>query len=308
MEVKTDSYDVGVIIGRFQVPELHEAHIDLIDSVLERHSKTIIILGVSPLPVTSQNPLDFQARVQMIHERYPQVLILPANDQPSDEAWSKLLDKQIEAVVSPGQTVCLYGSRDSFIAHYSGRYATVELLQERYISGTEIRKAIAAGATVSSADFRRGVTWASLGRFPVPYPTVDVAILDEECARVLLCRKPGRTSYQFIGGFADPKSPSWEADARREVDEEAHIAITDPLYVGSFPVDDWRYRGEADQVKTSFFAAKHLSGKPRADDDIEEVRWFDLRSHAPKIPILEGHRMMLEALKADPTLKGRLLC
>lgn len=309
MKTVTQAYDVGVIVGRFQVPELHEAHIDLINSVLERHSKTIIVLGLSPLPVTKQNPLDFQARLQMLTERFPTLVVIPLNDQPSDELWSKRLDQSIEALVSPGQTVALYGSRDSFIRHYHGRYDTVALLQESYISGTETRKQVAAGATVSSVDFRRGVVWASTGRFPVCYPTVDVAVLDQECKRVLLARKPGRALYQFIGGFADPSSPSFEADARREVSEEAHIEITYPVYIGSFPIDDWRYRGEVDQIKTSFFGAKLLYGQPRADDDIEEVRWFDLPlPDAPvKIPIFEGHRLLLKALIADPALKGRLL-
>lgn len=309
MKMATQTYDVGVIVGRFQVPELHEAHRDLITSVLDRHSKTIIVLGLSPLPVTKQNPLDFQARLQMLTEQFPRVVVVPLNDQPSDELWSKRLDQSIEALVSPGQTVALYGSRDSFMKHYHGRYDTVELLQESYISGTEMRNKVAAGATVSSVDFRRGVVWASTGRFPVCYPTVDVAVLDEGCKRVLLARKPGRTFYQFIGGFADPSSLSYEADARREVDEEAHIEITDPEYIGSYPVDDWRYRGEVDQIKTLFFGAKLLFGRPRADDDIEEVRWFDLPQPGDriKIPILDGHGPLLEALIADPTLKGRLL-
>ena len=34
--MKLKDYDIGVIIGRFQVDELHDAHVDLINEVLSR--------------------------------------------------------------------------------------------------------------------------------------------------------------------------------------------------------------------------------------------------------------------------------
>lgn len=39
--------DVGVIVGRFQVHQLHDAHIHLIKSVYDTHAHTIVVLGVS---------------------------------------------------------------------------------------------------------------------------------------------------------------------------------------------------------------------------------------------------------------------
>lgn len=293
---RTETYDVGVIVGRFQVPELHAAHVDLIESVCARHSKVIIVLGISPLHVTRQNPLDFEARKQMILERFPELTIVYNNDQPTDEAWSVNLDSVIGALVTPMQTVCLYGSRDSFITHYSGRYSTTELLQETYISGTETRNAVAAGRTASSPDFRRGVVWAAHGGFPTCFPTIDVAVLDERHERVLLARKPQETQHRFIGGFADPRSDSYEADVRREVDEEAHIAITDPKYLASFQIDDWRYRGELDVIKTLFFVAKLFSGRPTPDDDIEALQWFDLATLSPDRHIVPSHRPLAACL------------
>ncbi len=44
------------------------------------------------------------------------------------------------------------------------------------------------------------------------------------------------------------------------MEEEAGIAITDPEYMGSFVIDDWRYRGERDVIKTLLFRARLLSG------------------------------------------------
>ena len=119
--------------------------------------------------------------------------------------------------------------------------------------------------------------------------------LDEAEERVLLGRKPFEKEYRFVGGFADPRSVSYEQDARREVQEEAGVEITDPEYIGSFIVDDWRYRQEVDRIKTSFFKAKIVFGKPRAGDDVCEVRWFDIDTLKPSM-IVETHGILLEAL------------
>ena len=49
MKPKTNpSTDVGIIVGRFQVDELHDAHVDLIQYVFDQHPKVIIFLGLSP--------------------------------------------------------------------------------------------------------------------------------------------------------------------------------------------------------------------------------------------------------------------
>jgi len=70
MQIKLPTADVGVIIGRFQVAELHDGHHMIISSVLERHKKVLIFLGSTPdVLVTKQNPLDFLTRQQMIQEK-----------------------------------------------------------------------------------------------------------------------------------------------------------------------------------------------------------------------------------------------
>lgn len=41
--MKTKQTDIGIIIGRFQVDELSEAHFDLIETVTNNHPTTIIV-------------------------------------------------------------------------------------------------------------------------------------------------------------------------------------------------------------------------------------------------------------------------
>ena len=270
-QVDPSKFDVGIIVARFQVPDLTEAHIQLLDHVFEEHSKVIVFLGNSPLWATQRNPLDFQARKQMLLASYPELNVVFINDMNDDELWSKGLDKQIGSLIHPGQTAVLYGGRDSFIAHYSGKHPTIELEQESWYSGTALRKQVGGAGTKETSDFRRGVVWATLARYPTVYTTVDIAIFDD--TRILLGRKPNEKLFRLIGGFAEPDSPSFEADAIREVSEETGIEISRPEYIGSYKIDDWRYRQEVDKIKTLLFQARYIFGNPTPGDDIEEVRW-----------------------------------
>lgn len=266
--------DVGVIIGRFQVPNLHHGHIELIEHVCSLHKKVIIFLGLAHTKATKNNPLDFESRKQMILEKFPNVIVLYIKDCKEDEVWSKKVDEQISDITGPSQTVMLYGSRDSFISHYKGKRPTTELVQKVYTSGSEIRKDISR-TVMNTPEFRAGVVWATHNKFDTAYTTVDIAVVDFHRKRVLLARKPDEKKYRFIGGFSDTKSNSFEEDARREVMEEAHVELTDVKYIGSIKVPDWRYRAEKDVIKTLFFIGTYQHGMPKADDDIAEVRWFD---------------------------------
>jgi bifunctional NMN adenylyltransferase/nudix hydrolase len=164
-----------------------------------------------------------------------------------------------------------------------------------FISGNEIRKSISKKVK-NTAEFRAGVIWGAYNRYPTTFPTVDVAIFDNSFNRLLLGRKPKEEKYRFVGGFAEPHSESYEMDAVREVHEEAgDIEITPPVYIGSFKVDDWRYRNEVDKIKTLFFVTKVVFGTPKAGDDIVEVRWFEFDKFNPD-NLVDNHKKLWDAL------------
>jgi bifunctional NMN adenylyltransferase/nudix hydrolase len=312
MKERTERFDVGVIVGRFQVSELHSAHRALIDHVASQHDKVVIVLGLSPLFVTRENPLDFQARQQMLAEAYPEITVAYIKDVDSDRLWSKRLDEIIADVVHPGQSAVLYGGRDSFVEHYSGKLPVRELEQTEWVSGSEIRRGVARAKTRASGDFRAGVVWAAYARYPTAYPTVDVAILryrtkdapdggrrlsERVTIEVLLVRKPAEPLFRFVGGFAEPHSECFEDDARREVREETGVEIADLKYIGSARIDDWRYRPENDQIKTLFFRATHVFGSPNPqDDEIAEARWFPLAG-VRRTDVMPAHRGLLRMLR-----------
>jgi hypothetical protein len=116
--------EVGVIVGRYQVPELTEAHRILINAVIARHTQCILVIGISNKR-TPDNPLSYEERFEMIHEIFPSILIIPLADVTTDSQWSINLNNLIEACV-PKQPICLYGGRDSFIKSYSGKHKTFE--------------------------------------------------------------------------------------------------------------------------------------------------------------------------------------
>ena len=294
MKEKSD-FDVGVIVGRFQVPELHEAHKELIESVRARHPRVIVVLGMSVVQGTRNNPLDFAARKQMLQEVYPDVDVVYIKDAKSDEVWSKKLDEVVRDLVGPNLTAVLYGSRGSFISSYKGYHKTLELEATRFVSGTEVRSQIAKKAK-PSYDWRAGAIWQAFNQYKKVWATVDGAILCGD--EILLARKPGEKGYRFVGGFSDVNSASYEADIVREIKEETGLTVENPEYVGSFKIDEWRYRGEEDCVKTLLFAVECSPESKKASpaDDIEEVRWFKM-SELEYSDVEKEHRMLLEAAR-----------
>lgn len=290
-EKVTKATDVGVIVGRFQVNELHEAHIDLITSVLNKHDRVLVFLGNSTIRNTLNNPLDYRARRTMIADKFPTVEIHYINDNPSDTAWTKNLDKLIGEQLLPMQTVTLYGSRDSFLKCYSGKHNTCELEATTFISGTEVRRRVCNNYP-PTADYRAGMIAATAYRFPTAFQTVDIAVVNDK-GELLLARKPEEKKWRFIGGFSDPASVSLEEDAKREVQEEAGVEVGNITYLGSTLINDWRYRGEIDKIKTALFVAKYLFGKPEGADDVAEVKWVSI-NNLTKNDIVETHHILID--------------
>jgi bifunctional NMN adenylyltransferase/nudix hydrolase len=297
------TYDVGVLVARFQVHELHDAHKELIDFVRERHHKVLVVLGASEVRGTTNNPLDIHARKQLVLRDYPDVETAYIHDEEFDEPWSKKLDKIIADNCTPHQTVMLYGGRDSFVDHYKGKHPTTVLESDRVFSGTLLREEVGGRGAQADPQWRAGAIWQAFNRYPTAFPTVDVAIFNDDYTKLLLVRKPNEEQWRLPGGFVDPrKDPHLEAAARRESHEETGLDITDPEYITSRLVDDWRYRREQDKIMTALFGAKRLSGHVNPADDVAEAQWFETSTlsatRQDQMPVVEHHRpLVVEAIK-----------
>ena len=270
------SKDLGVVIGRFQIPELHEGHVGLLDEVARRHEQLLILVGHNTIRFNTDDPFPFHIRKQMLESRYPRATVLPLMDSPvSNEHWSSTVDSKVAIVSGNGKAV-LYGSRDSFIPKYSGRYPTEELTELQHVSATQVR-ALTGSMMVDDPLFRKGWLSAIHSQYVVTDPTVDMAIHTADFARVLLGRRGEGSPLRFFGGFVDPEDESYEMAAGRErVEEAMGIEVSVPEYIASQRIKDPRYGKSRYGVMTTFFAMEFKEGVPEAGDDMGLTLWCDL--------------------------------
>mgnify|MGYP001557762406 CR=1 FL=1 len=275
-DMKRKSDMTGVVVGRFQTSKLHMGHRSIIDYAISHHKNVLVVLGCAHKRSAKKNPLDYETRKLMIQRIYPEVRIVPLKDRGHDEIWSTDLDTLIDREF-PGSCAILYGSRDSFIPHYTGQHHCISPQYKKgcyaRFSATKLRNGDAQ-SPVDSEDFRKGVIYAISRLRPISYQTIDVAVLDYSERKVLLGGKQGEKALRFIGGFVDVEDESLEDAARRETYEETSgLGVDDFRGLGSYRIDDWRYRNTADKILTYFFAAQYIYGAPQASDDLERLEW-----------------------------------
>lgn len=289
--MKNTKKSVGVVVGRFQVPTLHRGHKHLLATASLAHDELLVVLGSAAFP-TPRNPLSFEMRRSLIHTHYPNATVLEIKDCRTYEEWAETLDRLISTQF-PKVTVVLYGSRDSFIPHYSGHYKTEEVEEVKGYSGTLMRAE--TSREPSTIGFRNGVIHGYNSRLAVTRPMVDMAVV--RGSEVLLGGKKADPAqlWRFPGGLVDQTDASLEAAAKRELSEEvSNIEVSDLTYVGSRQISDWRYHGTGERGLTTLFRAYYINGKPKAGDDLNRVAWKPLASFIDHL--VEEHKPLGEML------------
>jgi len=278
LNIQQPTADYGVIVGRFQVSQLTAAHHDLIAGVLQRHRQVLVIVGCTPGNLTNKaNPLSYAARTIMLRDSFPLILTEGLQDMPSDEDWSREMDKIIRRVFPMG-SVLLYGGRDSFIPHYHGNFPTAEVSTVVSLSGTEQRNQIRTQVPTTT-EGRAGVIFAIENQYSSFKPCVDILCYNPATKEILLAKRNSEPGWRMPGGHADiEKDNSYDDAAKREFYEEmGHTIEADNFQMlFSFKVDDPRYRTSSDKIMTLVFSAQYVHGFPRASDDIDEAKWFPI--------------------------------
>ena len=154
----------GVIVGRFQVPTLHPGHQQLFTYTLSQCDQVLCLIGSSVKP-DIRNILSYDIRKSMIEEEIDSDKLTICNlvDVGDIDKWSTLVDDIIADKCDMSKDdVKLYGSRDSWLSTYCGRFTDkIEVPEIEAVSGTKIRDEIYS-SVMSSADFRKGVIYGFL--------------------------------------------------------------------------------------------------------------------------------------------------
>lgn len=291
-------YDIVATVGRFQVDDLHAGHRGLLAALTAgRPRKVLVFLGVAPV-ASQHNPLDYPTRARMVQDAFPEVVVAPLVDGPSDAEWSARLDAQIRLLAPVGR-VAVIGGRHSFVESYSGRFPTFTLAEiPATPSGATIRQQ--CGRQVRhSTDFRAGVIYGQMSQPARWLPTVALAALRGDA--VLLLPPAAGLAWRFPGGKVLPTDASLEAAATRTLHQQTRLHATTPAYVQSTPLPDWRIRPGL-QNWTTFFTATALgtAASPTAT-------WVP-RSLLTTLDFAPGHDQLAAMLAVEACLPQVLPC
>ena len=291
---------IGVIIGRFQIDSLHNGHKALIRKVCDKHPEIVILVGCTDAKGTRRNPLDFSNRKKLLEDVFDQYgycsyhshTILPVQDAKTNEVWSKNVDNVLD-LVFPNINKILYGSRDSFIDSYHGKYKT-ELIKLSCNDSATARRAELSTIVDNYESFRRGIIYSTYNSWPVSQPTIDAIIHDGE-GNILLARKKDEEEYRLVGGFVDVKDASYEDALQREVKEEANLDVSEINYIASSIVNDWRYERDEDRsVISSFYTCLGKITQAKAGDDINEVVTIPFEQYKSVLMVPTHKRILTE--------------
>jgi nicotinamide mononucleotide adenylyltransferase len=170
--------EIAVVIGRFQLPELHGGHRAIIEYALRVGKEACVLVGVSPV-ATLKNLLPYSAVEQMIRAEYQGYYndrllhIHPLQDCPNEDLqWSMNIDRFLEQLF-PNCNIVMVSGRDSFKPYYHGKHRPVKdyFGFNGDINGTTERENIMTSDPIESVEFRKGIIYG-LGNHLLNTPEV----------------------------------------------------------------------------------------------------------------------------------------
>ena len=283
---------LGVIVGRFQTPDITPGHEFLFEEVYKRHDNIVVFIGCKPpnYQPDEKNPLDFFSRKAMIQGSKPNVSVLSITDNREDIEWSLELDKRIDEVRGTFDVI-LYGSRDSFISHYKGRFETYELESNIIYSATSVREKIIQSAK-ESEDFRAGVIYGLSNKLVcgLHHSYGLIVQKDKKGYKVLLGKKRGEKEYTLFGGIYNPETDkSYSDTVKRNIREQLgkNFEIGSTKFLFDSQLNHWAYSSSNEKIHGNFFICEVAWGYPTPNSEFELVEWVPIESFEAKKLVFE---------------------
>jgi bifunctional NMN adenylyltransferase/nudix hydrolase len=214
----------------------------------------------------------------MVHQAFPdsRLLIASIPDHPlTYELWSEQLDVIIGGIFPDCQAV-LYGSRDSFLPKYTGKYATAFVPALPGPSGTELRAGVSFPRTKAG---RAGAIHAVNDREPMAYARVALAVVDSAREQVLLYGAPETAGLLALFGgpmVADDVQVSTAA-SRHLCEAVAKPQISEPRLLGVQVIHEPVFRWTRDCAVTSLLMAEWqgTDRHPMPTQGHHRLRWIN---------------------------------
>ncbi len=304
---------IGILIGRFQVPEPHEGHVFLINSILERVDKLIILIGSSNKARSVKNPYTYRERINAISRHYgwseSRIEFAPINDYMYNDAqWMADVAATIEEMIFQVKgneltQITMFGhfkEGNSYLKWFPQfKYENID--SEIEVSGTEMRS---ANRHLLPQVIQEEYTQYEHDKYlfsNYPYPDClqancgDVVL---EClGHVALVLRPNGV-WALPGGHKHNHETFLDC-ALRELNEETNVKIPEKVLRGSIKTTRlFDHPGRSNGFVKKVTLAVHIVVQPNPDgsmpkmagaDDVTDAKWVPISTAINKYRLHDDH-------------------
>lgn len=305
---------LGVLIGRFQVPEMHEGHRFIVRQMLEQCDQVLVLFGSANRATSVKNPFSYRERRLSTFRLFPEVLMAPLNDYLyNDSQWMADVAATIEGCRESLENdfqanfdVLLYGHHKdgNDYLNWFPQYEYVNINSDIDISGTEIRNSFTHLLPENvQADMKYFAKEKLLFK-DYPFPdALNISCGDAvvEClGHILLIRRkytPGAGNWALPGGHKETNETYLQC-ALRELGEETNLRIPQQVLVGSIKSTRLFDSPKRSSGIPKITLAVHMVVKPDPDgslpranglDDASETRWVPINDVLNSYKLHDDH-------------------